>query len=42
VEDTPFEEYGRLVEQYGEERAEKVMKMMLRNYIRLAYINTGR
>jgi hypothetical protein len=23
VEDSPFEEHGRLVEQYGEERAEK-------------------
>jgi hypothetical protein len=42
VGDTPFEEHGRLVEQHGEERAEKVMKMMLRNYIHLAYINTGR
>jgi hypothetical protein len=41
VGDSPFEEHERLIERYGRERADKVMKMMLKNYTRLAYINTG-
>lgn len=41
VADTPFDEYERLVEQYGIERAERIMKMMLKNYTRLVYIDTG-
>ena len=40
--DTPFEEHRRLVEQYGKERADKMINMMLKHYTRLAYINTGR
>jgi hypothetical protein len=36
VEDYPFEEHERLIEQYGGERAEKAMKMMLGTHIRLA------
>lgn len=42
VGDTPFDEFGKLVERYGEERADRMMRVMLRNYKRLAYIDTGR
>ena len=42
VSDTPFEEYVRMKERYGKERADMIMKMMLKNYKRLAYIDTGR
>ena len=41
VGDSPFDEYKRLIERYGQERADKVMNMMLKNYTRLAYIDTG-
>jgi hypothetical protein len=41
VSDTPFEEYVRMKERYGKSRADRVMKMMLKNYTRLAYIDTG-
>lgn len=39
--DTPFEEHQILVEKYGEERAWRMTRLMLRNYKRLAYIDTG-
>jgi hypothetical protein len=39
--DNPFEEYDRLVEQYGEGKARWIMEQMLKNYTRLALINTG-
>jgi len=39
--DVPFADYDRLVERYGEERAEWVLREMLKNYTRLALINTG-
>ena len=42
VGDSPFEEYNRLIEKYGKEKADKVMAMMLKHYSRLAYIDTGR
>ena len=42
VSDTPFEEYVRMKERYGKERAERIMHLMLKNYKRLAYIDTGR
>jgi hypothetical protein len=42
VADTPFGEWERLVTQYGEERAAWIMRTMLKNYTRLAYIDTGR
>ncbi len=42
VGDTPFDEFGKLVERYGQERADRMMQVMLRNYKRLAYIDTGR
>jgi len=41
VGDSPFAEYDRLVERYGQARADRVISIMLRNYTRLALINTG-
>ncbi|MBN1310769.1 MAG: DUF1638 domain-containing protein [Anaerolineae bacterium] len=41
VGDTPFSDYERAVERYGKERAERIYKMMMGNYKRLALINTG-
>ncbi len=41
VGDTPFQEYQCLVERYGRERADHMMELMLNNYSRLAYIDTG-
>ena len=41
VGDSPFEEYNRLVEQFGEERADRIMGIILKHYTRLAYIDTG-
>jgi len=38
---TPFEEHRRLVERYGQERADRMIKLMLKNYTRLAFIYTG-
>jgi hypothetical protein len=39
--DTPFEEHKQLVEKYGEVKARRMTSLMLRNYKRLAYIDTG-
>jgi hypothetical protein len=39
--DTPFEEHKFLVEKYGEEKAKRMTGLMLKNYKRLAFINTG-
>jgi hypothetical protein len=39
--DSPFDEYDGLVEQYGEEKARWLMARILKNYTRLALINTG-
>jgi hypothetical protein len=39
--DTPFDEHKKLVERYGKEKAERMSKMVLKNYKRLAFINTG-
>lgn len=41
VADTPFDDYERMVTQYGAERADRLMKIMLKNYTRLVYIDTG-
>jgi hypothetical protein len=41
VSDTPFAEYERLVECYDQERAMRMIKLMLKNYTRLAFIDTG-
>lgn len=39
--DTPFNEYERVVQKFGPVRAERIYKIMLANYKRLALINTG-
>jgi hypothetical protein len=41
VSDTPFSEFKRMAEKYGETRARRMVKLMLKNYTRLAYIDTG-
>jgi hypothetical protein len=41
VSDTLLDEYNRSVERYGEEQARRIMSVMLKNYKRLVYINTG-
>ncbi len=38
---TPLDKYRRLLERYTRERADRVMKIMFKNYTRLAYIDTG-
>jgi hypothetical protein len=38
---SPFNEYDFLVEQYGEKKARHIIGKMLKNYKRLAFINTG-
>lgn len=38
---TPFEEHQLLIEKYGEEKAKRLMSIMLKSYKRLAFINTG-
>lgn len=39
--DTPFEEHKKLVERFGKEKAERMTGLLLKNYTRLAFINTG-
>jgi hypothetical protein len=41
VGDTPFQEYQRLVEKFGEAKAKRMIQLMLKNYTRLGFINTG-
>ena len=41
VGDSPFQEYGKLVERYGPQRADRMLRLTLKNYTRLAFINTG-
>jgi hypothetical protein len=41
VGDSPFDEVDRLAEKYGREKAERMIGLMLRNYTRLALIDTG-
>ena len=41
VGDSPFEEYKRMIERYGEEKSRRMIGLMLKNYKRLAFINTG-
>jgi hypothetical protein len=41
VGDTPFNEHEELVKKYGEERALRMTRLMLKNYRRLAFIDTG-
>jgi hypothetical protein len=42
VGDTPFDDYDRLAAKYGPEKAEWVIREMIKNYTRLALIDTGR
>jgi hypothetical protein len=39
--DTPFSEYTILVERYGEQTAQRIVNKILKNYTRLAFINTN-
>ena len=41
VGDSPFQEYERLVRQYGKQRADSITNIILKHYTRLVYINTG-
>jgi hypothetical protein len=41
VGDSPFSEFQRLVEKFGEAKAERMIQLMLKNYTRLGFINTG-
>ena len=41
VNGTPFAQYDRLAERYGPGRADRMIRLMLRNYTRLAFIDTG-
>jgi hypothetical protein len=41
VGDTPFSEYERSIQLYGKDRAERIFRLMMGNYKRLALINTG-
>lgn len=41
VSDTLLDEYERTVERYGQQRADRMMQLMLKNYTRLAFIDTG-
>jgi hypothetical protein len=41
VGDTPFQEYRRLSQKYGEAKAKWMIQLMLKNYTRLGFINTG-
>mgnify|MGYP003383430613 CR=1 FL=1 len=41
VGDTPFSEHERMVLRYGQARADRIINLMLKNYKRLAFINTG-
>ena len=41
VSDTLLDEYQRVVERYGEEKADFIMGEMLKHYTRMVYIDTG-
>jgi hypothetical protein len=38
---TPFDEFNNMKLKYGDEKAHRIMDKMLKNYKRLAFINTG-
>ncbi|MBN1138179.1 MAG: DUF1638 domain-containing protein [Anaerolineae bacterium] len=42
VGDTPFKDYDRLADKYGPQKAEWVIREMIKHYTRLALIDTGR
>jgi hypothetical protein len=39
--DSPFSDYDKMAAKYGEAKAMRMMKLVLKNYTRLAFINTG-
>jgi hypothetical protein len=39
---TPFKEYDDFAKKYGVEKALRIMRQIIKNYTRLAFINTGR
>ncbi|NIV39268.1 MAG: DUF1638 domain-containing protein [Anaerolineae bacterium] len=41
VSDTLLDEYERTIARYGQQRADRMMRIMLKNYTRLAFIDTG-
>jgi len=41
VSDTLLDEYERIIERYGQQRADGIMRTMLKHYTRLAFIDTG-
>jgi hypothetical protein len=41
VGESPFSEHEKTVQRYGPEKAERIYRIMLNNYTRLALINTG-
>ena len=41
VGDSPFAEHKKLIEHYGQKRADRMIQLTLRNYTRLAFINIG-
>ena len=41
VGDTPFQEYKRLAKKYNETKAQRMIELLLKNYTRLGFINTG-
>lgn len=41
VGDNPFSDYDRYVLRYGKERADRIYKLMMGNYKRLALVSTG-
>lgn len=41
VGDNLFEEHKRMIEKFGEKKAQRITQLMLRNYKRLGFINTG-
>ena len=41
VSDTLLDEYERAVRMYGQQRADRILQLMLKNYTRLAFIDTG-
>ncbi len=41
VGDSPFQQHEQLVRKYGEERARRMTRLMLKNYTRLVFIRTG-
>jgi hypothetical protein len=40
--DSMFGTYNQMIERYGPEQAERLIKLMLKNYTRLVFINTGK